>query len=134
VLRIPKEQSAKSRDHWVVGLQERTATALERWMTERRQYEQYDDTDTLWLTREGNPYGSAALKTVLIRLCELAGIRTDNRSLSWYVIRHSVGTYMTREEGLAAAQTQLRHSCSQTTMKYDQTPVEDRQGALDRMG
>jgi hypothetical protein len=61
-MRIPKEQSAKSRDHWVVGLQERTATALERLMTERRQYEQYDDTDTLWLTREGNPYGSAALK------------------------------------------------------------------------
>jgi integrase len=134
VLRIPKEQSAKSRDHWVVGLQERTATALKRWMDQRQKYEQYADREAIWLTREGNPYGSQALKSVLSRLCDRAGIRTDNRSLSWYAIRHSVGTYMTREEGLAAAQTQLRHTCSQTTMKYDQTPVEDRQGALDRMG
>jgi len=54
--------------------------------------------------------------------------------MSWYSIRHSVGTYMTREEDLAAAQTQLRHKSRKTTMKYDQTPVEDRKDALDRMG
>jgi integrase len=54
--------------------------------------------------------------------------------MSWYAIRHSVGTYMTREEDLAAAQAQLRHKSPETTMKYDQTPVEDRQDALDRMG
>lgn len=41
---------------------------------------------------------------------------------------------MTREEGLAAAQAQLRHKSEQTTMKYDQTPVEDRKDALERMG
>ncbi|QSG02844.1 XerD/XerC family integrase [Natranaeroarchaeum sulfidigenes] len=54
--------------------------------------------------------------------------------MSWYSIRHSVGTYMAREEGLAAAQTQLRHRSPETTMKYDQAPVEDRKNALDRMG
>jgi integrase len=54
--------------------------------------------------------------------------------MSWYTIRHSVGTYMTREEDLAAAQAQLRHTSEQATMKYDQTPVEDRRDALDRMG
>ena len=37
--------------------------------------------------------------------------------MSWYTIRHSVGTYMTREEDLAAAQAQLRHTSEQTTMK-----------------
>lgn len=41
---------------------------------------------------------------------------------------------MTREEGLATAQAQLRPTSEQTTMKYDQTPVEDRRDALDRMG
>ena len=30
-------------------------------------------------------------------------------------------------------QAQLRHKSEQTTMRYDQTPVEDRRDALDRM-
>ena len=51
--------------------------------------------------------------------------------MSWYAIRHSVGTYMTREEDLAAARAQLRHRSVQTTMKYDAAPVEDRRDALD---
>jgi hypothetical protein len=41
---------------------------------------------------------------------------------------------MTREEDLAVAQAQLRHRSPQATMKYDQTPPEDRRDALDRMG
>jgi site-specific recombinase XerD len=134
VLRIPKEDSAKNRDHWVVGLQDRTAEMLDRWRDERRTYPMYDDTDAIWLTREGNPYGRSALRSLLHRLCNVAGIETGNRQMSWYTIRHSVGTYMTREEDLAAAQAQLRHKSPETTMKYDQTPVEDRQDALDRMG
>lgn len=68
------------------------------------------------------------------RLCEEAGISTANRKVTWYSIRHSVGTYMTREEALAAAQAQLRHKSEMTTMKYDQTPGEDRKDALNRMG
>lgn len=54
--------------------------------------------------------------------------------MSWYTIRHSVGTYMAREEDLAAAASQLRHKSPETTMKYDQAPVDDRRDALDRMG
>lgn len=134
LLRIPAEESAKNTDHWRVSVQDRTAKFLERWLDERDLYEKYHDTDLLWLTREANPYQSASLRYVLGRLCEEAQIPTENRSLSWYAIRHSVGTYMTREEGLAAAQSQLRHKSSHTTMKYDQTPVEDRRDALDRMG
>lgn len=38
------------------------------------------------------------------------------------------------KEDLAAAQSQLRHTSPQTTMKYDQAPVEDRRSALDKMG
>jgi integrase len=58
----------------------------------------------------------------------------ESRKITWYSIRHSVGTYMAREEGLAAAQAQLRHKSEKTTMKYDQAPVEDRKDALNRMG
>ncbi|MDS0474686.1 site-specific integrase [Natrinema sp. 1APR25-10V2] len=134
VLRIPKDESSKNRENWVVSLHSRTADMLDHWLDERDAYPDYDDTDALWLTREGNGYRSHALKYLLEQLCDLAEIDTSNRSISWYTIRHSVGTYMTREEGLAAAQMQLRHQSEQTTMKYDQAPVEDRRDALDRMG
>lgn len=130
VLRIPKAESSKNHENWTVGITDRTASALDRWLAEREQYE-YED-DSLWLTQAGNPYGSSSLRYVLNRLCEIAGIETENRHMSWYAIRHSVGTYMTREEDLAAAQAQLRHKSPETTMRYDQTPVEDRRDALNR--
>ena len=134
VLRIPKEDSSKNTNNWVVGLQEQTAEMLGRWLEQRQTKQKYDDTDALWLTREGNPYQSATLARKLRELCDIADISTENRQMSWYAIRHSTGTYMAREDGLAAAQTQLRHKSPETTMKYDQAPVEDRQDALDRMG
>lgn len=134
LLRIPKEHSAKNRGNWTVSLQDRTAEMLGRWLEQRQTHPMYDDTDALWLTREGNCYGSSALIHVLERLCNLAGIDTENRKMSWYSLRHSTGTYMTREEDLAATQAQLRHRSPQTTMKYDQTPPEERRDALDRMG
>jgi integrase len=134
VLRIPKDESSKNRENWVVGLQDRTTEMLKRWIEQRRNYPMYDGTDKLWLTRESNEYASSSLKHVLERLCDIANISVEERKMSWYSIRHSVGTYMTREEDLAAAQAQLRHKSEKTTMKYDQTPVEDRKEALDRMG
>ncbi len=134
VLRIPKEQSSKNTGNWIVGLQDRTAETLDRWLNQRENDPTYDDTDKLWLTRFGNTYGSSSLRQVLRRLCDQADISYENRQMSWYSIRHSTGTYMTREEDLAAAQAQLRHKSPETTMKYDQAPVEDRQNALDRMG
>ena len=134
VLRIPKAESSKNEGNWTVSLQDRTATALSRWLDERKQYDAYADTDTIWLTGHGNPYGSKSLRRLLHRLCEDADINYEHRQMSWYSIRHSVGTYMTRERDLAAAKAQLRHKNPQTTMKYDQVPVEDRRDALDRMG
>jgi site-specific recombinase XerD len=134
ILRIPKEDSSKNRDNWVVGLRSRTARALEKWLAEREACPEYDDTDAIWLTRKKNPYSTSSLRYLLKNLCDLADIDTEHRQMSWYAIRHSVGTYMTREEDLAATQAQLRHKSAETTMKYDQVPVEDRQDALDRMG
>lgn len=134
VLRIPKEESSKNRENWIVGLKEQTTKALVRWLEQRENYPHYAESNNLWLTREGNPYNSHSLSYLLERLCEIADIHTENRSMSWYSIRHSVGTYMTREDGLAATRDQLRHKSKKTTMRYDQTPVEDRKEALERMG
>jgi site-specific recombinase XerD len=97
-------------------------------------YDRYEGTDALWRTMCGNPYGSRSLGRLLRDLCDDAGIDYENRKMSWYAIRHSVGTYMTRERDLAATKAQLRHKSAKTTMKYDQVPVEDRQDALDKMG
>lgn len=134
VLRIPKEESSKNTDNWVVSMRDRTVNFLEKWMTERTQYPRYDDSDLLWLTRERNPYTTQSLNHVMKRLCEIAEIDQSNRSITWYSIRHSTGTYMAHEEDLGAAQQQLRHKSERTTMKYDQAPVEDRKDALERMG
>lgn len=130
-LTIPADESSKNEDNWTVSLRGETMDYLSRWVDEREMYDKYEGTDDLWLTRHGNPYSSSSLKYILDELCEIAGIE---RSLSWYAIRHSTGTYMTREEDLAAAQSQLRHKSSETTMKYDNISVEDRRDALDRMG
>lgn len=132
VLRIPKEDSSKNTDNWIVGLRTNTVAYLEKWLHERQQRSKYEDTAALWLTRRSNPYASRSLNRLLNRLLETAGIERDN--ITWYSIRHSTGTYITREEGLAAAQAQLRHKSQETTMRYDQAPVEDRQDALERIG
>lgn len=134
VLRIPHDESSKNSENWVVSLRDDTADVLAEWLEERSYKPMYDDTDTLWLTQKGNPYTSRQLRRLIRKLCDEAGIRTDNRSMSWYSIRHSVGTWMTREEDLAAAQAQLRHKRPETTMKYDSAPPDDRRDALDRMG
>lgn len=134
VLRIPKEDSSKNYNNWTVSLRDQTARILSRWLDQRETYTRYEDTDRVWLTSHGNPYQSQALRYVLSRLCEIVEIDTEDRSLSWYALRHSTGTYLTREEDLAAAQAQLRHKSPETTMKYDQVPPEDRQDALDRIG
>lgn len=134
VIRIPKDESSKNADNWTVAITDRTSSALERWLEEREQYEKYEESDKIWLSRAGTPYTSMSLGRILRNLCEEADIPTEDRQMSWYAIRHSVGTYLVREEDLAAAQAQLRHKSPETTMKYDQAPVEDRQDALNRMG
>ena len=55
MLRIPKEESTKNTDNWHVALSDRTASMLRKWVSERENYEKYWGTDTLWLTKYGNP-------------------------------------------------------------------------------
>lgn len=134
VLRIPKAESSKNEGNWHVSLTQRTTSALDHWLQERALRDRYEGTDALWLTMRGNRYGSRALSRLIKNLCADAGIDIEDRSMTWYSIRHSVGTLMTKERDLAATKAQLRHKSPLTTMKYDQVPVEDRRDALDRMG
>lgn len=134
VLRIPRSESSKNKGNWTVSLTDRTASALDNWLDERKMYDRYNDTDTLWLTFRGNPYGSTSLGRWLKKLCKKRDIDVENRRVSWYSIRHSVGTHMTKERDLAATKAQLRHKSVKTTMKYDAAPVSDRKDALDKMG
>lgn len=134
VLRIPPEDATKSDDAWTTALRSRTSEMLGRWIAERECYRMYEETDSLWLTREANTYGTNSLNQLLDRLCDEAGIDTTHRDLSWYSIRHSVGTHMAEERDLEAARVQLRHQSRTTTMKYDGVSESDRRDALDKMG
>ncbi len=127
LFRIPKEESTKNHENWHVAMSDRTANFLRKWLSERENYEKYRGEDALWLTRYGNPYGSESLNRLLRKLCETAGIPTKNRDISWYSIRHSVGTQMSRDQGPAAVQQQLRQKSEEMAVRYDQAPVKDRQ-------
>lgn len=64
VLRIPKEESSKNTDNWRPSLLERTTFFLQQWLDERELRDKYEDSDVLWATRYGNPYGSRSLNRI----------------------------------------------------------------------
>lgn len=132
LFRIPKEESTKNRENWHVAMSDRTGNILRKWLSERENYDKYRGEDALWLTKYGNPYGSESLNLLLQNLCEEAGIITENRDISWYSIRHSVGTQMSRDQGPAAVQQQLRQRSKDMALRYDQAPVEDRQETVNK--
>jgi integrase len=134
VLRVPKDASRKDDVEWDSALTSRTVDVLERWLDQRGHMTKYDDTDALWLTRRGNPYGSHALSHLMDNLAVGAGIEHAGRDLTWYSIRRGLGTAIIDEADLSTAQEQLRHLDPKTTMRYDQRPAERRRETLDRLG
>lgn len=132
-LYIPREMAAKSRDHWEVSLRSDTVEAVRRWRAERSELPKYDDTDRVWLTREGNPWGSNSLNYLFDKLCEEADITRTNRRLCWYSIRHSVGQHMSDLGGLEEARAQLRHKSVESTLQYTDPSLESRRSTLDKM-
>lgn len=131
---IPADDSTKNTEHWDVPLTQKTGQAVRRWLKERNAYPKYDGNDAMWLTREGNPYSSSSLRYLLIQLCEKAGIETENRRMSWYAIRHSVGTHISSKKDLKHAQRILRHKRTQTTMKYNHPSEDDIRDGQNRIG
>ena len=43
--------------------------------------------------------------------------------MTWYSIRHSVGTKMNEDQGPGAVQQQLRQTSYEMAVRYDQAPV-----------
>jgi site-specific recombinase XerD len=133
-IRIPKEDSVKNEEYWEASITEDTAAMLGKWMEEREALPKYDDSDLLWLTREGTPYSSGPLSRLLRNLCEKAGIDTETRDISWYSIRHNVGEQMTSKGGIEEARVQLRHNSIESTKNYTDATPEERRDTLDSMG
>ncbi|MFC6718898.1 tyrosine-type recombinase/integrase [Natrialbaceae archaeon GCM10025810] len=133
-LEIPKEDAVKNDSHWKNPITSRTADALERWFRQRDADPAYDDTDHIWLTREGNPYTSGPLGRNLRTLMEEAGIDISGRDISWYSLRHSLGTYYaTISNNLEEVRQQLRHKRIESTLRYVHPPDEDVQANLDKL-
>lgn len=133
-LYIPKDEAAKNRENWEVALRPDTVLALEKWLEQRANQAVYDGRDDLWLNRQGNPYTSKTLNHWLRKLCDSVDIDRANRHLTWYSIRHSVGTLMVSNGTLAEARDQLRHKSTESTMQYVHTTPEDRRETLEKMG
>ena len=133
-LHIPKEQSAKNTENWSVSLLPKTVKILERWLEQRTARSKYDNTEALWLNRQGNAYTSASLRTILNNLCELAEIDRTNRRIVWYSFRHSLGTHMTDTGNLAQAKEQLRHKSLKSTLQYKQPSHKERRDTLNKIG
>jgi site-specific recombinase XerC len=130
-LLIPHDDSSKNDDNWKVVLTEGTFEKLENWIEEREKKEMYENTDKIWLTNDGNPFSCKALRDKMRRLFEIADISKKGRKVSWYVMRHSAGTYIADSGGLEHATAQHRHNSKDTTKKYIHPPVESRRETLE---
>ncbi|MFP4218048.1 MAG: tyrosine-type recombinase/integrase [Salinarchaeum sp.] len=133
VLRIPREESSKNRENWIVALKAETVSILKHWKNERQTREKYDGRDALWLTMYGNRYNKDSFRDVFRKIATEAGLDLDNRDLTPYSIRHSTATYVASEEGLAVAAQQCRHKSKRTTEKYEHSSVDRQADAVNRI-
>lgn len=133
ILRIPANESSKNTEYWTPAFTDRTRDLLEAWLEERRLDEKYDGSDTIWLTQYGNPYTTQSLRQTLHKLCEIAGISLEGRSMSWYTIRHSLGSAMAESSSLSTVAAQMRHRSVVTTQRYDQSPPDARRRTLEKI-
>jgi integrase len=131
VLRIPKEESSKNRENWIVALKSETAQIVRQWLDERSSKEKYDGRDALWLTQYGNRYDKDSFRRDVFRkIAKEAGLDLENRDLTPYSIRHSTATFVAEEEGLAVAGQQVRHKSKQSTQKYEHSSTGRQQDAV----
>ncbi|WP_336022433.1 tyrosine-type recombinase/integrase [Halobellus salinisoli] len=133
MLVIPTDAASKQREKEKVSLSDDSCEALSRWIRERRHLEKYDGTNSLWLNQVGNPYRSSSLCNLIRRLCEEAGITSENRPIRWYSLRHSVGRQMKSDGSLVQTNDQLRHDTLETTQTtYGNSAVEERCETLNK--
>lgn len=133
VLRIPREESSKNRENWIIALKSETAQLLKQWKEERSTRSRYDGRDALWLTKYGNRYDKDSFREVFRTIAAEAGLDLENRDISPYSIRHSTATFIAEEEGLAVAAQQCRHKSKRTTQKYEHSSVSRQSDAVNKI-
>ncbi|AFZ73760.1 tyrosine-type recombinase/integrase [Natronobacterium gregoryi] len=120
---IPKNESSKNEGNWECYLSDESVELLERWEEERELYDEYENTNAVWLTREGNPYTAQSLRDLMRRLFEEAGMSTEERELGWYLIRRGAGTIIGKQ-GVLPVMEQLRIKRVSTAKRYVKTSEE----------
>ncbi|WP_222918612.1 site-specific integrase [Natrinema sp. SYSU A 869] len=125
-IKVPRNDAAKNDRTWEVPITERTANALRRWLRQRDTDPKYDDTDHVWLTREGEPLSSGPLCRNLRSLMDEANLDYSDRHITWYSLRYSLGTYLSMTaDSLEEVRRQMRHESIESTLNYIHPPEED---------
>jgi integrase len=131
-IHIPPEIAVKNDSQWTVELSERSTRILAKHIKERENRVKYDDTDKLWLNRNGNPYNSKTLNALLDNLLEEAGINSDGRTLTWHSIRHSTGMYVyDAQNDLGLVAEILRHKSLESARKYAHPTPETKRSVIE---
>jgi integrase len=129
---IPSNVSVKNDEEWSAELSDRSVKMLRRWFDQRENKTKYDDSDLIWLNRNGNPYASRTLNDLLSNLIDEAGINEKGRCLTWHSIRHSTGMYVyDRHKDLGLVAEILRHSTLEAARKYAHPTPESKQDVIE---
>lgn len=133
-IHIPGHAAVKNDQNWDQVLSQRSITILEHWLKERDAIEKYDDSDYLFLNRNGNTYKSHTLNDLLTNLIEEAGIPTNGRKLTWHSIRHSTGMYVYEEkEDLAIVAEILRQTSLESAKRYTNSTPESKSEVVESL-
>jgi hypothetical protein len=119
-LRIPREEDAKEgKRNRECKFSSEAARVLNYWKEERKTLPEYEDTDAIWLNKDGNPYQASSLRDLMIRLQKEAGIDVENRENGWYMVRRGVGTDIINKGGdITLLMRQLRINRVDTAQRY----------------
>lgn len=121
-LRIPRDEDSKSgKRHRSCKISPETVRLLNYWIEERLELPEYEDTDAIWLNRDGNPYKKGTLRYLMIKLQREAGIDVKSRENGWYMIRRGVGTdIINKGSDITLLMQQLRINRTDTAQRYVQ--------------
>lgn len=133
-IHIPGHAAVKNEKSWDQVLSQRSLTILEHWLKERALLEKYDNSDHLFLNRNGNPYNSSSLNNLLTNLIDEADIPTKGRKLTWHSVRHSTGMYVyDNTQDLAMVAEILRQTSLESAKRYAHPTPESRRDTVESL-
>jgi integrase len=132
LVRVPRRESVKNNEPWTCPMLRETADYLRLWIEERAGLEKYEGRELVWLTKFENPYSSWSVNYHWRKIRELAEIDAEHRNMPYYSLRHTQGTNITEEAGIANAGAQLRQRSTRSTEKYLHARQEKQKEALEK--